>query len=163
MIYARIMAPGQYLTLIIYVSSNYCTFLLLFLFPTMLPFISQLLLVAVRNKEFYEIGSLQFDRSVYRACRIFEQSLSDVYLVNDSFVKETEENRISLLSLTRNVTKKTVIVIGNCQYETSTFAIVLVSKDLETSSFSYFHILRETLPARNYVNTLCIQFILEII
>lgn len=62
------------------------------------------------------------------------------------FAKETEENRISLLSLTRNVTKKTLIVIGNCQYETSTFAIALVSKDVETSSFSYFHISRETLP-----------------
>lgn len=72
MIYARIMAPGQYLTLIIYVSSNYCTFLLLFLSPSMLPFILQLLLVAVRNKEFYKIASLQFDRSVYRVCRIFE-------------------------------------------------------------------------------------------
>lgn len=58
MIYARIMAPGQYLTLIIYVSSNYCTFLLLYPFPSMLPFILQLLLVAVRNKEFYKIASL---------------------------------------------------------------------------------------------------------
>lgn len=72
MIYARIMAPGRYLTPIIYVSSDYCTFSLLFLFATMLPFILQLLLVGVRNKEFYKIGSLQFDRSVYRVCRIFE-------------------------------------------------------------------------------------------
>lgn len=146
MIYARIMAPGQYLTPIIYVSSGYCTFLLLFLFPSTLPFILQLSLVGATNEEFYKIGSLQFDRSVYRVCGIFKQLLSDVYLANDSFVREAEENGISLLSLMR-------IVIRNRQYETSTFAIALVSTDVQTSSFSYIHVLQGTLPARNHPRT----------